>query len=174
MTKHRFKTLATAAALAVTASAATAATYDFTYTFSGSLNVVAGQFDGNLQGDGNTILITGFDNVLSFNGIAHSGTLDMLIAGSGTTIFANLDGTAGSFIFTDAGVTQGFGFDTSIVMASYFDLGNGIMETDLAGGTFAVAPIATVPLPAAGLLLLTALAGTAALSRRKSTAPLAA
>lgn len=113
-----FKKVLVAAAVAwATASQAAPIQYDFQYTASGG--VLAGSLIGELQGDGNTIVVTAFLDFVTFNG---AGSLSLPFVGSSTEFFGgpstvptvSLDGSAMDIAACDSSSCfDGFLFESS-------------------------------------------------------------
>ncbi len=167
-----FKTLATAACIALssaTASFAAPINLDFT------LGVASGTFY-DLYVDCDLCPATSFDlmtPLASWTGVS--------LSGASINEFSFSAGTLTSYQIEYLGLSIPSD-DTSSVLRSFRTIDNGFLipdfldvETDTLLAeygpfTYSISPLTPVPLPAGGLLLLSGLAGVAALKRRKKRA----
>lgn len=169
----RFPFLATTAAILLGSSATTAdaATYRFTYDF-GSLGSVTALVEGDLQSDGDTVIVTDvFDAefgatpvtigfFMSYSGYGALGdpTPILSLSGSNVDIIACTDPGC----VTGAGIVTNpliFGIPTAAISSP---TGSSMQPFDLAAYSFSV-----VPLPAGGALMLGALGLLAGAARRR-------
>lgn len=181
-----FRTFVMAAAAVLSFSSAHAAAYTFHYDFGVNASLpgitfLEFDFDGTLQGDGNTILINTIDEVVMDSGPSlvnrfSSGSLEVGAENALGGAYVTLDKSAIDlfiapidpiiFIFDTEGPTtaevnamQVLSLTTS---AGYFSLiGHGFDEFDAANLS-----ISAVPLPATAPLLIAALGGFAVARRR--------
>ena len=167
------RTLTAAACFAIcSATTGSAATFDYSYTFDDA-TVVSGSVEGTLQADGNTESIDSIgslfvDDSLFFTPLDFSEEItgepaNFVLDGVGLNLgwVSLLDIDAAFFIadFSTETITVG----ASIVSnTNTFDPNNWI----------ATEQVSAVPLPAGGMLLLSAFGGVAALKRRKKRAAL--
>ena len=170
----RLTLLAASAAFAAIGAVANAATYAFSYELS-SGTLLAGTFEGDLQGDGDTITVRSF-GPLTFGGapapdLPFVEAISEFFGGPAAVPVLSLSGATGDLIAcTSSACIDGFLFDTVGALGSGAVYNSGTAF----GATFetydparwSVSVVSTVPLPATAPLALLALAGLAATRRR--------
>lgn len=186
--KHR---TVLAAAMAVIALAiawapsanATLATYDFSYTFSGGVDVLTGTLDGTLQPDNNTVVVSAITNA-AFDGVPgpalpYLNSLEGFLSLPGFPPVASLDGSILDFIScTDATCSDGFLLDSQGV----FSAGTPEVITGLSFGairdeiydparwSMTAVAVTAVPEPGTIGLIVSGIFGLALLRRRSGRA----
>jgi PEP-CTERM motif-containing protein len=190
-------TMAAVIAAALGASAAASAdTFDFTYNFSDTQQVVTGSFTGTTTDGGQSV--SNISNLqVFFNGIAFSGGVGPLVLNSwnttsetfnapsaSTTIFANPTKNNFGISDVDLSVNNGPDYEFNFVndpagvgssvtalnalQSDAFSSGLGFQfDTDNVTGTWTLTDVSAVPLPAALPLLLSGL-GLFGFARRRA------
>ena len=173
--KRTFLKTGLIAALSLAAASAQAS-LTFTFTTAGG-GTILGQIDGLLDIAGTQAATAVFVN--SFSGASFPGsfTVPYNFGGGGAFTVAGGALTSAAFSgFRSGNSATQFSFDLSVPTFNMHSFNNGadLRGSSLAFSTFPVS--ATVPEPGAALLVLTALAGMAAVSRfaRRQALPMAA
>ncbi|MEO9896274.1 MAG: VPLPA-CTERM sorting domain-containing protein [Paracoccaceae bacterium] len=154
-----------------TATVGLAATFDYSYSFEDA-TVVSGSVEGKLQGDGNTVSIDSIGPLFVDGSVFIAAPLDFTDDTTGGTLNFVLDGLGLNF-----GWVSVFDIDAQFfIVYDSLDLISIGASIDANTDTFdsdswiATERVSAVPLPAGSLLLLSGLAGVAALKRRKKRA----
>jgi hypothetical protein len=187
MNSTMMRAAAVAAVLATTSGAADAAIYNLSYTTLGG-DILTLDVDGTLHVDGDTLLVNALLNVM-FNDNAgpvmeffmsvteiDSGVIkpaSFSLTGYGSDIFACNTSACNDFFFFAPPNYPVFGAPT--VDADFFrsgpSFGSANEAVDPSRYSLRLAdeqPLPAVPLPAGGLLLLSGMAGMAALRRKRA------
>lgn len=182
---NTIKTSLAAAAIATLPMMASAATIDGQLDIAGNVNLTGSSFNasgnvdllpsgGVINATGDFASSLGFLDVISLVDIDFSTPGAIFTAGEFTftaTSFSNFVDTAASVAFSALGVVSSVNYDDTVSLLTFSAQPNGVAtQVSFSSTVLAPAPVAPVPVPAAGLLLLTALGGAAAMRRRKKAA----
>ncbi|MEM6904784.1 MAG: VPLPA-CTERM sorting domain-containing protein [Pseudomonadota bacterium] len=164
---------AVAAGLALSASTAHAVVFDLSYTLE-SGQVLTADIEGILQGDMNTVIVSGvtnaaLDGVLGAEIVVVNSFSDVFIGSTAPPVLT-LDGTALDFVAFDAAEFDGFSFDTVALQfgSPLFTSGSSYGATrDLynPANYSLTAASATIPIPATAWLMIAALGALGAARR---------
>lgn len=176
------KSILAVAACAATlcATSASAGTFDLTYASPGG--TLSAVIEGTLQGDNNTVIVTGIQDFASFEGVA-GPSLPFFDAwdeyyglASGIDPVLTLDGSFLDFIAcTTVNCIDGFGFFVGNGFGGI--AGDSYSSSPAFGGVTApfdvasyslTSQLAPVPLPASAVLLLSGIGAVAAFRRRRT------